>query len=69
MIDVTSRSLAAETHLTLSIEKCSLSQLLEYFSEVLQVKSCRNVVETTPFVSGDHLQHVLNEIYKSKVRV
>ena len=69
VIDVTSRSLAAETHLTLLIEKCSLSQLLEYFSQVLQMKSCHNVAETTPFVSGEHLQHVLNEIYKSKVRM
>ncbi|KAI6658560.1 hypothetical protein LOD99_15360 [Oopsacas minuta] len=66
-IDSYSRALAAETHLTLTIEKSSLPQLLEYFSHVLDMKCVDLVAETTPYVSREHLQHLINEMYESKV--
>ena len=70
-IDMHSRSLAAETQLTLTIGKASLTQLLEYFSKVLSAKSgaieSENVSNTNPYVSREHLQKVLNEMYQTKV--
>ena len=71
VIDTSSRCLAAETYLTLTIEKSSLTHLLEFFSCVLAMKSehfvSGNVAATVPRVSSQHLQMVLNEMYNSKV--